>query len=76
MLSPPTARPPILQNETMCVAEYLWPIRAARAYYYTVLRHLDKATVTDAIDREIAISLEKIDGAQFESTAQRRMAQT
>ncbi|NOX82035.1 MAG: tetratricopeptide repeat protein [Alphaproteobacteria bacterium] len=50
--------------------------RAARAYYYTVLRHLDKTTVTDAIDREIAESLNEIADAQFESSAQRHMAQT
>jgi len=50
--------------------------QASRAYYYTVLRHLDKSTVTDSMDRKIAKSLDAISEAQFEATAHRRMAQT
>ncbi len=50
--------------------------QASRAYYYTVLRYLDRSLVTDLVDREIAESLDGISEAQFEATGHRRMAQT
>ena len=49
--------------------------RAARAYYYTILRTLDPTLVPDAIDRDIDAQLDDIEAVQVEATAHRRMAQ-
>lgn len=50
--------------------------QAARAYYYTILAHLDSATVPQSVSRTIDDEIDTIAAELVSSSALRRMAQT